>query len=172
MIVSISEVVLSVCISIRMGYLPIHHSSFQITLDLLLYMQYAPVRNGKAESICFSFQCGACPTRYVEPQQEHARPQHRLSTLSTNTVDSLPSLVKDARAKIQGYKNQSLRYDALLKSGLNAFLTWLQEAGSTSLARDIIETNSDRQLYDGFLNLFTGLAAPSTFRSKVCVNYS
>ena len=33
-----------------------------------------------------------------------------LSTLSTETADSLPSLENDARAKIQGYKNQSLPY--------------------------------------------------------------
>ncbi|KAJ5130237.1 uncharacterized protein N7515_006276 [Penicillium bovifimosum] len=110
---------------------------------------------------------------YVEPQQEHPCPQHPpptvprgLSTLSTDTADPLPSLEKDARAKIQGYKNQSLRYDTLLKSGLNAFLTWLPEAGRTSLARDVIETSSDRQLYDVFLNLFTGLAAPMKSRSK------
>ncbi|CAG8195906.1 unnamed protein product [Penicillium salamii] len=89
-----------------------------------------------------------------------------LSTLSTDTADSLSSLEKDARTKIQGYENQSLRYDTLLKSGLNAFLTWLPEAGRTSLARDVIETSSDRQLYDVFLNLFTGLAAPMRARSK------
>jgi hypothetical protein len=86
-----------------------------------------------------------------------------LSTLSTDTAVSLPSLEKSARVKIQDYKNQSLRYDKLVQSSLNAFLTWLPEAGRTSLARDIDETSSDRQLYDVFMNLFTALAAPSKY---------
>lgn len=86
-----------------------------------------------------------------------------LSTLSTDTTDSLTSLEKDARIKIQAYENQSLRHETLLKSGLNAFLTWLPEAGRTSIARDVIETSSDRELYDVFMNLFTGLAAPSKY---------
>lgn len=86
-----------------------------------------------------------------------------LSTLSTDTTDSLTSLDKDARVKIQAYENQSLRDETLLKSGLNAFLTWLPEAGRTSIARDVIETSSDRELYDVFMNLFTGLAAPSKY---------
>jgi hypothetical protein len=50
---------------------------------------------------------------YVEPQQETPPPPtvpRGLSTLSTETADSLPSLENDARAKIQGYKNQSLPY--------------------------------------------------------------
>ncbi|CRL26460.1 unnamed protein product [Penicillium camemberti] len=89
-----------------------------------------------------------------------------LSTLSTDTADSLTSLEQDARVKIQAYENQSLRYETLLKSGLNAFLTWLPEAGRTSIARDIIKTSSDRELYDVFINLFTGLAAPMKSRSK------
>jgi hypothetical protein len=86
-----------------------------------------------------------------------------MSTLSTETAVSLPSLENSARVKIRDYENQSLRYDKLVQSGLNAFLTWLPEAGRTSLARDINETSSDRHLYDVFLNLFTGLAAPSKY---------
>ncbi|KAJ5950415.1 uncharacterized protein N7479_008828 [Penicillium vulpinum] len=89
-----------------------------------------------------------------------------LSTLSTDTADLLTSLEKDARARIEAYENQSLRDETLLKSGLNAFLTWLPEAGRTSLARDVIETSSARELYDVFMNLFAGLAAPMKSRSK------
>ncbi|KAJ5968872.1 hypothetical protein N7501_005120 [Penicillium viridicatum] len=77
-----------------------------------------------------------------------------LSTLSTDTADSLTSLGKDTRVKIQAYENQSLRDETLLKSGLNAFLTWLPEAGRISLASDVIETSSDRELYDIFRNFF------------------
>lgn len=80
---------------------------------------------------------------------------------STDTVDPLLSLKKDTRAKIQGYKDPPPRYDTLLESGLNAFPTWLQEVGTTPLARDVIETSSNRQLYDVFLNLYTRLATPS-----------
>ncbi|KAJ5529624.1 hypothetical protein N7527_003017 [Penicillium freii] len=68
-----------------------------------------------------------------------------LSTLFTDTADSLTSLGKDARVKIQAYENQSLRDETLLRSGLNAFLTWEPEAG-----RDFIETSFDRELYDIF----------------------
>ncbi|KAJ5773719.1 hypothetical protein N7457_008615 [Penicillium paradoxum] len=89
-----------------------------------------------------------------------------LSTLSTDTADSLTSLEQDARGKIQAYEKQSLRDETLLKSGLNAFLTWLPEAGRTSIARDVIETSSNRELYDIFMNLFTGLAVPMKSRSK------
>ncbi|EKV05517.1 hypothetical protein PDIG_83150 [Penicillium digitatum PHI26] len=89
-----------------------------------------------------------------------------LSTLSTDTADSLTSLEKDARVRIEAYENQSLRDETLLKSGLNAFLTWLPEAGRTSLARDVLKTSSGRELYDVFMNLFTGLAAPMKSRSK------
>ncbi|KAJ5213049.1 hypothetical protein N7449_000218 [Penicillium cf. viridicatum] len=89
-----------------------------------------------------------------------------ISTLSTETAVSLPSLENSARVKIRDYENQSLRYDKLVQSGLNAFLTWLPEAGRTSLARDINETSSDRHIYDVFLNLFTGLAAPMKSRSR------
>ncbi|KAJ5170266.1 uncharacterized protein N7500_003049 [Penicillium coprophilum] len=89
-----------------------------------------------------------------------------LSILSTDTADSLTSLEQDARTRIHAYENQSLRDETLLKSGLNAFLTWLPEAGRTSIARDIIGTSSDRELYDVFMNLFTGLAVPMKSRSK------
>lgn len=86
-----------------------------------------------------------------------------LSTLSTDSADSLANLEKEARARIENYEIQSLADETLLKGGLNAFLTWLPEAGKTSLARDIIETSSDGELYDVFMNLFTGLAAPSKY---------
>ncbi|KAJ5374446.1 hypothetical protein N7517_006452 [Penicillium concentricum] len=91
---------------------------------------------------------------------------HRLSTLSTDTADSLTSLEKDARVKVHAYENQSLRHETLLKSGLDAFLTWLPEAGRTTLARDVIQKSSDGELYDVFENLFTGIAAPNNPHSK------
>ena len=88
-----------------------------------------------------------------------------LSMLSTDTAESIASLEQDARAKIQDYGSQSRQHDKLVKSGLLAFLTWLPEAGKTSLARDVIEASSEQQLYDAFLNLLTGLASPSKYTS-------
>ncbi|KAJ5807323.1 hypothetical protein N7447_010779 [Penicillium robsamsonii] len=140
-------------------------------------MQYAPFQNGKEKSISFTFQYAACPTSYTSIGKSipaHSIPAYStpqptgppptaprgLSTLSTDTADSLTSLEQDAQVKIQAYENKSLRDETLLKSGLNAFLTWLPEASRTSIARDVIKTSSDRELYDVFMNLFTGLAVP------------
>ncbi|KAJ5332723.1 uncharacterized protein MYU51_015313 [Penicillium brevicompactum] len=89
-----------------------------------------------------------------------------LSMLSTDTAESIASLEQDARAKIQDYGSQSRQYDKLVKSGLLAFLTWLPEAGKTSLARDVIGASSEQQLYDVFVNLLTGIASPMKSRSK------
>lgn len=86
-----------------------------------------------------------------------------LSMLSTDTAESIASLEQDARAKIQDYGSQSRQYDKLVKSGLLAFLTWLPEAGKTSLARDVIGASSEQQLYDVFVNLLTGIASPSKY---------
>ncbi|CAI7594999.1 unnamed protein product [Penicillium bialowiezense] len=92
--------------------------------------------------------------------------RHGLSTLSTDTADSLSSLVNQAQARIQTYESQSLEYDTLVQPGLNAFLRWLPETGQTSLARDVISTPSDSQLYNVFQNLYTGLAVPMRSRSR------
>ncbi|KAJ5470528.1 hypothetical protein N7530_007885, partial [Penicillium desertorum] len=64
------------------------------------------------------------------------------------------------------YENQFLPHETLIRGGLNAFLTWLPEGGRTAVARDIITTTSDLELYNCFMNLFTGLAAPMKSRSK------
>lgn len=80
--------------------------------------------------------------------------------LPTETADSLNSPEKDARIRIQAYKKQSVS-EKLVKSGLDAFLAWLPVARKTTLAKEIITTSSERELYDDgiFMNHFTGLAA-------------
>jgi hypothetical protein len=49
------------------------------------------------------------------------------------------------------------------RPSLNVFLIWLPEAGRTSLAKDIDKISPHQYLYNVFLNLFTGLTAPSKY---------
>ncbi|KAJ5502908.1 hypothetical protein N7463_005782 [Penicillium fimorum] len=118
---------------------------------------YASYKNGKEKSISFTFQYA---TRRLARTSPPTAPR-RLSTLSTDTADSLTSLEKDARVKIQAYENQSLRDETPVKKRLEC----IYHAGRTALARDVIEISSNRKLYDVFLNLFTGLAAPILIQS-------
>jgi hypothetical protein len=55
-------------------------------------------------------------------------------------------------------------YEEKLQPSLNAFIEWLPEGGRESVARDIISAITDKDLYDVFKNLLTGLAAPSKSR--------
>jgi hypothetical protein len=55
-------------------------------------------------------------------------------------------------------------YEERLQPSLNAFIEWLPEGGRESVARDIISATTDKDLYDVFKNLLTGLAAPGKSR--------
>ena len=86
--------------------------------------------------------------------------------MSTNTESSetWPALVEEAKERITKYQSQSRVHEEILQPSLNAFMEWLPEGGRESVARDIINATTDKDLYDVFHNLLAGLASPSKSR--------
>ena len=89
-----------------------------------------------------------------------------LSALLTDTTDSesLPALLIAARQRISEYQMQNRPFENIMQSSLNALLDYLPDSGLESMARDILQTNTDDDLYNVFHNIFTGLAKPSRFK--------
>jgi hypothetical protein len=92
-----------------------------------------------------------------------------VSVLTTDTESSgtWPSLEEAAKARIAKYQPHNRVHEEKLQPSLNAFVEWLPEGGRESVARDIINTTTDKDLYDVFHNLLTGLAVPSKSRARV-----
>ncbi|CDM35412.1 unnamed protein product [Penicillium roqueforti FM164] len=87
--------------------------------------------------------------------------------MSTELADDWSTLAAKAQARVSQYKPQQHQQHAnFLPVSLNAFITWLPEGGRECLARDIIGSKSDNELYDIFSNLLTGPATPMRARSK------
>jgi hypothetical protein len=86
-----------------------------------------------------------------------------LST-ATEASEAWATLAEEARERITTYQIQNRADEEKLKPFLGAFLEWLPEGGRESMARDIINTKTDGDLYDVFRNLVTGLAVPSKSR--------
>lgn len=85
--------------------------------------------------------------------------------MSTELADDWSTLAAKAQARVSQYKPQQHQQHAnFLPVSLNAFITWLPEGGRECLARDIIGSKSDNELYDIFSNLLTGPATPSESR--------
>jgi hypothetical protein len=95
--------------------------------------------------------------------QEQSRGLSVLST-TTEASEAWTTLAEEARERITIYQFQNRVDEEKLKPSLNAFLEWLPEGGRESMARDIIYTKTDEDLYSVFKNLVTGLAVPSTSR--------
>ncbi|KAJ5400540.1 hypothetical protein N7465_011029 [Penicillium sp. CMV-2018d] len=98
------------------------------------------------------------------PQQ----PQRDLSIMSTDAEPSAswPSVAAAAKERIEKYQPEHRSHEQILQPSLNAFIEWLPEGGRESVARDIINATTDKDLHDVFYNLLTGLAIPMKARSK------
>ena len=79
----------------------------------------------------------------------------------TESSETWPTLVVAAKERIARYQSQDRIHEEKLKPSLNAFVEWLPEKGRESVARDIVNSTTDEDLYDVFHNLLTGLALPS-----------
>lgn len=69
----------------------------------------------------------------------------------------LPSAIERVDRYVETKENDE---DNLLKDGLKALLEWLPEGGRESLARDVINTDTDQALFEVFHNLLTCLVSP------------
>jgi uncharacterized membrane protein YccC len=95
--------------------------------------------------------------------QQQSRGLSVLSTI-TEASEAWKTLAEEARERITAYQSQNRVDEEKLKPSLDAFLEWLPEGGRESMARDIINTKTDEDLYSVFKNLVTGLAVPSKSR--------
>jgi hypothetical protein len=101
--------------------------------------------------------------RPTSPTREQARGLS-VATTDAETSETLPALVEAAKERITRYQPQNCVNEEKLRPSLNAFVEWLPEGGRESVARDIINATTDKDLYDVFHNLLTGLALPSKSR--------
>ncbi|CAI7643200.1 unnamed protein product [Penicillium viridicatum] len=85
-----------------------------------------------------------------QPQRDDAEPSA-----------SWLSVAAAAKERIEKYQPEHRSHEQILQPSLNAFIEWLPEGGRESVARDIINATTDKDLYDVFHNLLTGLAIPS-----------
>ncbi|KAE8408287.1 hypothetical protein BDV37DRAFT_192651 [Aspergillus pseudonomiae] len=94
--------------------------------------------------------------------------QRGLSVMSTETESSVtwPFLAAAAMERIAKYQPQHRAHEQILQPSLGAFVTWLPAGGRESVARDIVDATTDKDLYDVFHNLLTSLAVPMKARSK------
>jgi hypothetical protein len=86
-------------------------------------------------------------------------------TTDTESSATLPALVEAAKERIARYQSQNRVNEEKLQPSLNAFVEWLPEGGRESVARDITNATTDKDLYAVFYNLLTGLALPSKSRA-------
>jgi hypothetical protein len=93
------------------------------------------------------------------PSPNHQPP----SASAISTPDNRPSLVDQAKERINSYQPEDRQHEDELQSGLMAFLEHLPEDGRDSLAGEIINAPSDNVLHGVFHNLLTALAAPCKF---------
>lgn len=94
-------------------------------------------------------------------------PERGLSSLSTDAEapDKWSTTAACAKQRLDNYVPQEGRSDGKLVVALKAFLDYLPKGGRESIARDILESKYDQELYQVFSNLLTGLLAPqSVFR--------
>jgi hypothetical protein len=108
----------------------------------------------------------------AKPSTEPAAPRElsvasELSGFSTNPepAETWPALANRARTRIGRYV-AGIRDDGKLVACLRAFVDWLPEGGRESVARDILECDTDEMLYGVFDNLRRGLLHSSTFEGK------
>jgi hypothetical protein len=83
----------------------------------------------------------------------------------TESSETWPSLAAAAMERTAKYQSRHRAYDQILQASLDAFVNWLPAGGRESVARDIVDATTDKDLYDVFHNLFTGLALPSKSRT-------
>ncbi|KAF5865276.1 hypothetical protein ETB97_004859 [Aspergillus alliaceus] len=104
----------------------------------------------------------------TKPASSSQRLQRDLSIMSTDTESSAtwPSLAAAAKERLAKYQPEHRVHEHILQPSLDAFITWLPEGGRESVARDIVNATTDKDLYDVFHNLLTGLAVPMKARSK------
>ncbi|KIN05190.1 hypothetical protein OIDMADRAFT_39565 [Oidiodendron maius Zn] len=78
----------------------------------------------------------------------------------------LQALVEAAKERITKYQSQNRVHEDILQPSLKAFVEWLPEGGQESIARDIINATTDKELYNIFYNLLTGIVVPMMALSK------
>lgn len=106
------------------------------------------------------------PLAPSEPEQERVRAVFSALSTQPEIPENWPELQIEAASRLEQYVPQQ-KDDERLKACLLAFLQWLPEGGRESLARDILQCNTDEDLYKVFLNLRTGLL----YTSKYFVKY-
>lgn len=84
-------------------------------------------------------------------------------SIDTEDPEDWKELATSAKERIASYKPTRRHHkDELpIQRALNAFVDHLPQDGRESVARDILKANTDDQLYEVFMNLYTGLAVPS-----------
>ena len=81
------------------------------------------------------------------------------------------ALVEAAKERITKYQSQNRVHEDILQPSLNALVEWLPEGGRESIARDIINATTDKELHNIFYNVLTGLVVPSKSNTALIRKY-
>lgn len=69
----------------------------------------------------------------------------------TESSETWPSLAAAAIERIAKYQPKHRAHEQILQPSLDAFVMWLPAGGRESVARDIVDATTDKDLYMSFI---------------------